>query len=67
MKYCVTVEETRRAAVWFEADNDAAAEAMVEKIIDRDVQEQIDSGSCDIERDYALDNVDVGATVIPWK
>lgn len=32
MKYCVTIEETRRVAIYFEAENDSEAEKKADKI-----------------------------------
>ena len=51
MNYCLTMEQTRRIAVWFDADSDEEAE-------------KIEAG--DDERDCALSNRDTNTMVFDW-
>lgn len=64
MKYCITMERTQRVAVWFEAENDEAAEQKAERIYDDTMPEDFESGS--EEYDYALEDVSDGRTIIDW-
>lgn len=63
-KYCITMERTQRVAVWFKAKNDEAAEKEAERINDAAKPEDFESG--DEERNYALDDVSDGRTIIDW-
>ena len=60
MKYCITMEQTRRIAVYFEAD----AEVKAIQINRSTSSEDFESG--DEERDYALYNQDTGQTIVEW-
>lgn len=64
MRYCVTIEETRRVAVYFEAENDSEAEKKADKIASNITDDELASG--DIEQDYALVNEENGKTLIDW-
>lgn len=54
MKYCITMEQTRRIAVYFEADCNEDAEVKAIQINRSTSSEDFESG--DEERDYALYN-----------
>lgn len=54
MKYCVTFEETRRIAIWFEAENDSEAEKKAINIASNITDDELALG--DIDQDYALVN-----------
>lgn len=65
MNYCITMEQTRRIAVFFEADSDEESEekaAQINRAMSSD-----DFASGDDERDYALCNTDTGHTIIDWE
>ena len=64
MRYCVTIEETRRIAIYFEAENDSEAEKKADKIASNITDDELTSG--DIEQDYALVNEENGKTLIDW-
>ena len=64
MKYCVTIEETRRVAIYFEAENDSEAEKKADKIASNITDNELASG--DIEQDYTLVNEENGKTLIDW-
>lgn len=64
MNYCVTMEQTRRIAVFFEAENDDLAGEAAARISLNASPEDFLSG--DEERDYALCNQDTGRTVLDW-
>ena len=64
MRYCVTIEETRRVAIYFEAENDSEAEKKADKIASNITDNELASG--DIEQDYALVNEENGKTLIDW-
>ena len=64
MRYCVTIEETRRVAIYFEAENDSEAEKKADKIASNITDDELTSG--DIEQDYALVNEENGKTLIDW-
>ena len=64
MKYCVTIEETRRVAIYFEAENDSEAEKKADKIASNITDNEL--ASWDIEQDYALVNEENGKTLIDW-
>ena len=64
MQYCVTMEQTRRIAVFFDAENDDLAGVKAAQISCNAVPEDFLSG--DEERDYALYNQDTGRTVLDW-
>lgn len=64
MEYCVTIEETRRIAIWFEAENDSEAEKKATNIASNITDEELASG--DIEQDYALVNEENGKILIDW-
>ena len=64
MRYCVTIEETRRVAVYFEAENDSEAEKKADKIASNITDNELASG--DIEQDHTLVNVENDKTLIDW-
>ena len=64
MKYCVTFEETRRIAFWFDAKNDSEAEKKAINIASNITDDQLALG--DIDQDYTLFNQDNGKTLIDW-
>lgn len=64
MRYCVTIEEIRRVAIYFEAENDFEAEKKADKITSNITDNELASG--DIEQDYALVNEENGKTLIDW-
>ena len=64
MKYCVTIEETRRVAIYFEAENDSEAEKKADKIASNITDDELASG--DIEQDHTLVNVENDKTLIDW-
>ena len=64
MKYCVTIEETRRVAIYFEAENDSEAEKKADKIASNITDDELASG--DIEQDHTLVNVANDKTLIDW-
>ena len=64
MRYCVTIEETRRVAIYFEAENDSEAEKKADKIASNITDNELASG--DIEQDYTLVNEENGKTLIDW-
>ena len=64
MKYCVTIEETRRVAIYFEAENDSEAEKKADKIASNITDNELASG--DIEQDHTLVNVENDKTLIDW-
>ncbi len=65
MKYCITIERTQRIAVWFDAEDDEAAEEKAGEIYNttQDHPHEFESG--DTEYDYALDRED-GGTILDW-
>lgn len=64
MRYCITMEQTRRIAVYFEADCNEDAEEKAIQINRATPSENFESG--DGERDYALYNQDTGQTIVEW-
>ena len=64
MRYCVTIEETRRVAIYFEAENDSEAEKKADKIASNITDDELASG--DIEQDHTLVNVENDKTLIDW-
>ena len=62
MRYCVTIEETRRVAIYFEAENDSEAEKKADKIASNITDNELASG--DIEQDHTLVNVENDKTLI---
>lgn len=64
MRYCVTIEETRRVAIYFEAENDSEAEKKADKIASNITDNELASG--DIEQDHTLVNVENDKTLIDW-
>ena len=54
MRYCVTIEETRRIAIWFEAENDSEAKKKAINIASNITDDELASG--DVNQDYALFN-----------
>ncbi len=64
MKYCVTMERTLRIAVWFDAPDDEAAEAKAAEINQSTDLKEFEQG--DVERDYALCNVENGRLLLDW-
>jgi len=64
MRYCITLEEVRRIAVYFDADNDEDAEEKAAQINQKTESTDFDDGTS--ERDYALCNTESGRTIIDW-
>ena len=64
MRHCITMEQTRRIAVYFEADCNEDAEEKAIQINQAMPSENFESG--DGERDYALYNQDTGQTIVEW-
>lgn len=64
MKYCVIIEETKRIAIWFEAENDSEAEKKAINIASNITDDELALG--DIDQDYALFNEENGKTLIDW-
>ena len=60
MQYCMTMEQTRRIAVFFDSDDDEAAIEKANQILKETPSEDYESG--DKEYDYALCNVDTERT-----
>ncbi|WP_308856753.1 hypothetical protein [uncultured Oscillibacter sp.] len=65
MNYCITMEQTRRIAVFFEADTDEDAEAKAAQINRLTSSDDFVAG--DDERDYAVCNSDTGQTILDWE
>lgn len=65
MNYCITMEQTRRIAVFFEADTDEDAEAKAAQI--NRLTSSDDFAAGDDERDYAVCNTDTGQTIFDWE
>lgn len=64
MRYCITMEQTRRIAVFFESDdNEAAIEKAIQILKETPSS---DFGSGDEEYDYALYNEDTEKTILDW-
>ena len=64
MRYCITMEEVRRVAVYFDADNDDDAEEKAAQINQKTESADFAAGSS--ERDYALYNMESEKTIIDW-
>lgn len=64
MRYCITLEEVRRIAVYFDADNDEDAEEKAAQINQKTESTDFVDGTS--ERDYALCNTESGRTIIDW-
>ena len=64
MQYCMTMEQTRRIAVFFDSDDDEAAIEKANQILKETPSEDYESG--DKEYDYALCNVDTERTILDW-
>ena len=64
MKYCVTIEKTKRIAIWFKAENDSEAEKKAITIASNITDDDLDLG--DIDQDYSLVNEENGKTLIDW-
>lgn len=64
MKYCITIEETRRIAIWFDADSDERAEEKAAEINAAAGPDDFASGDC--ARDYALVNESTQQTLLDW-
>lgn len=64
MRYCVTIEKTKRIAIWFEAENDSEAEKKGITIASNITDDDLDLG--DIDQDYSLVNEENGKTLIDW-
>lgn len=64
MRFCITMEQTRRIAVYFDADCNERAEEKAIQINRTTLSEDFESG--DNERDYALYNQDTGQTIVDW-
>lgn len=65
MRYSVTLEQTRRFVISFEADSDDAAEAKAAQINEEATSEDFADG--DEERDYALFNKDTNKLILDWE
>ena len=65
MQYCMTMEQTRRIAVFFDSDDDEAAIEKANQILKETPSEDYESGHK--EYDYALCNVDTERTILDWK
>lgn len=64
MKYCLTMEQVRRIAIWFEAADDDDAEVQAKQIFHKTSSEDFDSG---VEhRECALHNEDIDMLVFDW-
>ena len=61
MNYCLTMEQTRRIAVWFDADSDEEAEKKAREIYHNTTSKDFEAG--DDERDCALSNRDTNTMV----
>lgn len=64
MNYCLTMEQTRRIAVWFDADSDEEAEKTAQEIYHNTPSKDFEAG--DDERDCALSNRDTNTMVFDW-
>ena len=64
MNYCLTMEQTRRIAVWFDADSDEEAEKKAREIYHNTPSKDFEEG--DDERDRALSNRDTNTMVFEW-
>ena len=64
MNYCLTREQTRRIAVWFDADSDEDAEKKAQEIYHNTPSKDFEAG--DDERDCALSNRDTNTMVFDW-
>ena len=64
MNYCLTMEQTRRIAVWFDANSDEEAEKKAQEIYHNTPSEDFEAG--DDERDCALSNQDTNTMVFDW-
>ena len=64
MQYCMTMEQTRRIAVFFDSGDDEAAIEKANQILKETPSEDYESG--DKEYDYALCNVDTERTILDW-
>lgn len=64
MRYCITMEQTRRIAVYFDIPNDEDAEEKAAQISRDTPSDEFSSG--DEERDYALVNMDTQKTLLDW-
>ena len=64
MNYCLTMEQTRRIAVWFDADSDVEAEKKAREIYHNTPSKDFEAG--DDERDCALFNRDTNTMVFDW-
>lgn len=64
MKYCITIEETKRVAIWFDADSDYDAEEKAAEINETIGSDDLSSGDC--YRDYSLVNESTSRTLIDW-
>lgn len=62
--YCITMEQTRRIAVWFNADSDETAEEKALEIYHNTPAKDFEAG--DDERDCTLYNKDTGKMVFDW-
>ena len=56
MQYCMTMEQTRRIAVFFDSDDDEAAIEKANQILKETPSEDYESG----------DNVDTERTILDW-
>ncbi len=64
MRYSVTLEQTRRFVISFDADSDDAAEAKAAQINEEATSVDFEDG--DEERDYALFNRDTNQLILDW-
>lgn len=65
MQYCMTMEQTRRIAVFFDSDDDEAAIEKANPDIEESTSEELGIPG-DKEYDYALCNVDTERTILDW-
>ena len=64
MNYCLTMEQTRRIAVWFDADSDEEAEKKAREIYHNTPSKDFEAG--DVERYPALSNRETDTLVFGW-
>lgn len=64
MRYCVTIEKTKRIAIWFDSENDSEAEKKAITIASNITDDDLDLG--DSDQDYSLVNEENGKTLIDW-
>lgn len=64
MEYRIEMERVQRVVVWFEAENDGAAEREAERINNETTSKEYESG--DERYSYNLQNVDEETTLVDW-